>query len=235
MYERLLGDGSRFGIALSYAEQRSPDGLAQAFVIGEDLIGGGSCALVLGDNIFYGQGFSGKLQSAAARASGSTIFGYEVRDPQRFGVVEVDGDGRAVSIEEKPAHPRSNLAVTGLYFYDSRVVEIAKAVKPSARGEFEITCVNRAYLEQEELHVEILGRGHTWLDTGTHESLLEAAQFVRTVQLHQGYKIACLEEIAWRNGWIDGERLMEMSHRSAGTEYHDYVRASVTSIPLPQP
>ena len=207
MYKRLLGDGSRFGINLSYAEQPSPDGLAQAFLIGEEFIDGDACALVLGDNIFYGQGFSPKLHAAASRTTGATVFGYEVHDPQRFGIVEFDSTGKAISIEEKPDKPRSNFAVTGLYFYDSDIVSVAKEVKPSARGELEITCVNRAYLERGDLNVEILGRGHTWLDTGTHESLLEASQFVRTVEHHQGYKIACLEEIAWHRGWLSPAQL----------------------------
>jgi glucose-1-phosphate thymidylyltransferase len=224
LYRRLLGDGSRFGIQLEYAEQPSPDGLAQAFLIGENFIAGDSCALVLGDNIFYGQGFSPKLQTAAARTKGATIFGYQVHDPQRFGIVEFDSSGRAVSIEEKPAQPRSNFAVTGLYFYDADVVALAKEVKPSARGELEITCINRAYLERGDLQVEILGRGHTWLDTGTHESLLEASQFVRTVEHHQGYKIACLEEIAWNQGWMTASSLQESASALGKTSYADYLR-----------
>lgn len=223
LYHRLLGDGSRFGISLSYAEQPSPDGLAQAFLIGEEFISGNPCALVLGDNIFYGQGFSPKLKSAAARTSGATVFGYEVNDPHRFGVVEFDPSGKAVSIEEKPSQPKSNFAVTGLYFYDSRIVEIAKAVKPSPRGELEITCVNRVYLESGELHVELLGRGYTWLDTGTHESLLEASQFVRTIEHHQGFKVACLEEIAFRSGWMDHHGLSLAIQHLGRTNYADYL------------
>jgi glucose-1-phosphate thymidylyltransferase len=229
LYQRLLGDGSRFGIRLSYAEQPSPDGLAQAFLIGEKFIDGGSCALVLGDNIFYGQGFSPKLKAAVSRPSGATVFGYEVNDPHRFGVVEFDAAGKAVSIEEKPANPRSNFAVTGLYFYDQRIVEIAKQVKPSARGELEITCVNRRYLESGDLHVEVLGRGHTWLDTGTHESLLEASQFVRTIEHHQGFKVACLEEIAFRNGWVDKQQLQASINALGKTSYAEYLRPLINA------
>ncbi len=227
LYERLLGDGSRFGISIAYAEQPSPDGLAQAFIIGEKFINGAPCALVLGDNIFYGQGFSPKLQAAAARTNGATVFGYEVHDPHRYGIVEFDDAGRAVSIEEKPEHPKSNFAVTGLYFYDEQIVEIAKSVKPSARGELEITCINRAYLERGDLHVEVLGRGHTWLDTGTHESLLEASQFVRTIEHHQGFKVACLEEIAFRNGWMDVDLLQTLIRTLGKTSYADYLRTLV--------
>jgi glucose-1-phosphate thymidylyltransferase len=224
LYRRLLGDGSRFGISLSYAEQPSPDGLAQAFIIGESFIAGDACALVLGDNIFYGQGFSPKLKTAVRRTKGATVFGYEVRDPERFGVVEFDATGKAISIEEKPSRPRSNFAVTGLYFYDSEVVSHAKKVKPSERGELEITSINQAYLEAGALHVEILGRGHTWLDTGTHESLLEASQFVRTIEHHQGFKVACLEEIAFRNGWMDGQQLHDSINLLGRTQYADYLR-----------
>ena len=227
LYRRLLGDGSRFGISLSYAEQSSPDGLAQAFLIGEEFINGDSCALVLGDNIFYGQGFSPKLKTAVQRGTGATIFGYEVKDPERFGVVEFDETGKAISIEEKPKQPKSNFAVTGLYFYDQRIVEIAKQVKPSPRGELEITCVNRAYLETGDLHVELLGRGHTWLDTGTHESLLEASQFVRTIEHHQGFKVACLEEIAFRNGWMNADELQAAINTLGKTSYAEYLRGLI--------
>lgn len=222
-YQRLLGDGSRFGISLSYAEQPSPDGLAQAFLIGEEFIGGESCALILGDNIFYGEGFSSKLKAAIERPRGATVFGYEVKDPERFGVVEFDSNGIAISIDEKPLMPKSNFAVTGLYFYDERVVEIAKTVKPSARGELEITCINRAYLELNELHVELLGRGHTWLDTGTHESLLEASQFIRTIEHHQGHKVACLEEIGWNQKWLNKQDLEKSIKILGGSEYTKYL------------
>mgnify|MGYP006299416991 CR=1 FL=1 len=199
-YQRLLGDGSDFGISLDYKEQPSPDGLAQAFLLGADFIGSDRVRLVLGDNIFYGQNFTPKLRQAAQRKTGATVFGYQVKDPQRFGVVEFDHNKRAISIAEKPDKPKSSYAVTGLYFYDNDVVDIARQVKPSHRGELEITSVNQAYLKRGDLYVEMLGRGFAWLDTGTHESLLEAAQFVETIEKRQGFKIACLEEIAWRNG-----------------------------------
>jgi glucose-1-phosphate thymidylyltransferase len=224
LFRRLLGDGSRFGIHLEYAEQPRPEGLAQAFIIGEEFIGGDRCALVLGDNIFYGQGFSPKLKTAAKRVTGATVFGYEVHDPQRFGIVEFDDSGKAISVEEKPVNPRSNFAITGLYFYDRDVVSIAKGVKPSPRGELEITCINRDYLERGDLHVEVLGRGHTWLDTGTHESLLEASQFVRTIEHHQGFKVACLEEIAFRNGWMNANDLQSSIAALGKTSYADYLR-----------
>ncbi|MGY4878619.1 glucose-1-phosphate thymidylyltransferase RfbA [Vreelandella aquamarina] len=210
-FRRLLGDGSRFGISLSYAVQPAPEGLAQAFTIGEKFIGNDSVCLVLGDNIFYGQGFTPKLIQAAARQRGATVFGYQVKDPERFGVVEFGTDKCALSIEEKPAKPRSNYAVTGLYFYDNDVVDVAKEVAPSERGELEITSVNQAYLKRGDLHVELLGRGFAWLDTGTHESLLEAAQFVETIEKRQGYKIACLEEIAFNQGWLSNEAMIHLS------------------------
>jgi glucose-1-phosphate thymidylyltransferase len=227
LYRRLLGDGLRFGTKIAYAEQARPEGLAQAFLIGEDFLAGERCALVLGDNIFYGQGFSPKLKSAANRKSGATVFGYEVHDPHRFGVVEFDSSGKAVSVEEKPADPKSNFAITGLYFYDRDVVSIAKQVQPSPRGELEITCINRAYLERGDLHVEVLGRGHTWLDTGTHESLLEASQFVRTIEHHQGFKVACLEEIAWKNGWMSNDELRTSINSLGKTAYARYLESLI--------
>ncbi len=228
-YRKLLGDGTNFGIRLTYAEQPRPEGLAQAFIIGEEFIGSDSVTLVLGDNIFYGQGFSPKLKSAAARSEGASVFGYEVRDPERYGVVEFDASGHAVSIEEKPLKPRSNFAVTGLYFYDNQVIEIAKSIKPSARGELEITCVNRCYLESKQLHVEVLGRGHTWLDTGTYDSLLEASMFVRTIEHHQGFKVACLEEIAFGQGWLDAVKLKQLADQMGRTPYRIYLESLVSS------
>ncbi|WPP45222.1 glucose-1-phosphate thymidylyltransferase RfbA [Pseudomonas sp. AN-1] len=222
-FQRLLGDGSEFGVRLSYAVQPSPEGLAQAFIIGEEFIGDDSVCLVLGDNIFYGQGFSPMLRKAAQRSSGATVFGYQVKDPERFGVVEFDADRRAISIEEKPHAPKSNFAVTGLYFYDNQVVEIARQVKPSARGELEITSINQVYLQRGSLNVELLGRGFAWLDTGTHESLLEAAHFVETIEKRQGYKIACLEEIAFHNGWLSVEELQRIGHSLSKSSYGQYL------------
>ncbi len=229
-FKKLLGDGSQFGIELSYAEQPSPDGLAQAFIIGEEFIGDDSVCLVLGDNIFYGQGFSPKLRKAAQLEKGATVFGYPVRDPERFGVVEFDDHQRAISIEEKPKKPKSQYAVTGLYFYDNDVVEIAKNVKPSERGELEITCVNQAYLERGDLNVELLGRGFAWLDTGTHESLLEAAQFVETLEKRQGYKVACLEEIAFNQGWLSKDALYTAAKQLSKNSYGQYLMELVGEI-----
>ncbi|KMN09844.1 glucose-1-phosphate thymidylyltransferase RfbA [Pseudomonas helleri] len=223
-FKKLLGDGSQYGIELSYAEQPSPDGLAQAFIIGDEFIGNDSVCLILGDNIFYGQHFSDNLRSAMSQTSGATVFGYHVSDPERFGVVEFDSNGRALSIEEKPAKPKSNYAVTGLYFYDNDVVKIAKSIKPSSRGELEITDVNRTYLEQGGLKVEMLGRGFAWLDTGTHESLLEASHFVHTIEHRQGLKVACLEEIAFNSGWITPEKLGEQAEKLKKTGYGQYLQ-----------
>ncbi|WP_052880225.1 glucose-1-phosphate thymidylyltransferase RfbA [Vibrio coralliirubri] len=222
-FKRLLGDGSDFGINLEYAIQPSPDGLAQAFIIGEEFIGDDSVCLMLGDNIFYGQSFSKTLQNAAARESGATVFGYQVKDPERFGVVEFDQEMKAVSIEEKPEKPKSNYAVTGLYFYDNRVVEMAKQVKPSHRGELEITTLNEMYLNDDSLNVELLGRGFAWLDTGTHESLHEASSFVQTIENVQGLKVACLEEIAWRNGWLSDEQVLTLAKPMMKNEYGQYL------------
>ena len=223
-FEELLGDGSQFGLSLSYTVQPSPDGLAQAFLLGEDFIGDDRVAMILGDNIFAGNGLKEQLLRAAGREQGATVFGYYVDDPERFGIVEFDKAGRAVSIEEKPEKPKSNYCVTGLYFYDRRVVEFAKSLKPSVRGELEITDLNRLYLEKGELEVNLLGQGFTWLDTGTHESLVEATNFVYTIETHQHRKIACLEEIAYLNGWISGEQLAEAAESMRKNEYGKYLR-----------
>lgn len=222
-FKRLLGDGSDFGISISYAVQPSPDGLAQAFIIGEEFIGNDNVCLVLGDNIFYGQSFTQTLRQAAAKKHGATVFAYQVKNPERFGVVEFDANFRALSVEEKPQQPKSDWAVTGLYFYDNRAVEFAKQIKPSARGELEITDLNQMYLEDGSLSVQILGRGFAWLDTGTHESLHEAASFVQTVQNIQNLHIACLEEIAWRNGWLSDEKLEELARPMAKNQYGQYL------------
>ncbi|EGQ8001092.1 glucose-1-phosphate thymidylyltransferase RfbA [Vibrio vulnificus] len=222
-FQRLLGNGSDFGINLEYAIQPSPDGLAQAFIIGEEFIGDDSVCLVLGDNIFYGQSFSNTLKNAASRERGATVFGYQVKDPERFGVVEFDASMKAVSIEEKPVKPKSNYAVTGLYFYDNRVVEMAKQVKPSDRGELEITTLNEMYLNDGSLNVELLGRGFAWLDTGTHESLHEASSFVQTIENVQGLKVACLEEIAWRNGWLTDQNVLALAQPMMKNEYGQYL------------
>lgn len=231
-FQRLLGDGSDFGVRLSYAVQPSPDGLAQAFIIGEEFIGNDSVCLVLGDNIFYGQGFSPMLRAAAARKQGATIFGYKVKDPERFGVVEFDENKRAISIEEKPLKPKSHFAVTGLYFYDNDVIEMAKQVQPSDRGELEITSINQAYLDRGDLNVELLGRGFAWLDTGTHESLLEAAHFVETIEKRQGYKIACLEEIALLNGWLTGDDvLLRIGKPLSKSSYGRYLLSLIEQLP----
>ncbi|MDR1854350.1 MAG: glucose-1-phosphate thymidylyltransferase RfbA [Azoarcus sp.] len=223
-FAQLLGDGGQWGLNISYAVQPSPDGLAQAFIIGADFVAGGPSALVLGDNLFYGHELADDLTSATARASGATVFAYPVNDPERYGVVEFDAAGRAVSLEEKPAHPKSRYAVTGLYFYDGRVVDIARELKPSARGELEITDVNSQYLAWGALDVQVMGRGHAWLDTGTHESLLEAGLFIQTIEKRQGLKVACVEEIAWRAGWIDDEELLGLAAPLAKSGYGRYLQ-----------
>lgn len=223
-FEELLGDGSQFGVSLQYKVQPSPDGLAQAFILGEEFIGNDSCAMVLGDNIFHGHGLAKRLRSAANKGSGATVFGYYVDDPERFGVVEFDENGKAISLEEKPAQPKSNYAVTGLYFYDNKVVEYAKNLKPSPRGELEITDLNRIYLENNDLSVTLLGDGFTWLDTGTHESLVDATNFVKTIEEHQHRKIACLEEIAFNNGWIDRKQLEKVYEIYKKNQYGAYLK-----------
>lgn len=223
-FKRLLGDGSEWGIELSYAVQPSPDGLAQAFIIGEEFIGNDDVCLVLGDNIFYGQGFGKKLTKTVENLNGATVFGYRVSDPERFGVVEINKERKALSIEEKPEKPKSNLAVTGLYFYDNRVVDIAKNVEPSDRGELEITSVNQKYLELDALHVQVLGRGYAWLDTGTHDAMSEASQYVEIIERRQGYKIACLEEIAWREKWITTEQVLQKADELKKNGYGEYLK-----------
>jgi glucose-1-phosphate thymidylyltransferase len=224
LLQALLGDGVNLGVKFSYKEQPSPDGLAQAFILGEEFIGDDSVCLILGDNIFYGQGFSEVLSNSALKQSGSTVYAYPVANPDQFGVVEIDNNGRAISIEEKPKNPKSNFAVTGLYFYDNDVVKYAKLVKPSLRGELEITSINQMYLEKGNLSVEVLGRGFAWLDTGTHSSILEASQFVQTIEKRQGFKIACLEEIAWRSGWISNEQIQEIAASQSNNDYGKYLR-----------
>lgn len=229
-FQRMLGNGKDFGINLSYAAQPEPKGLAQAFIIGADFIGTNEVCLVLGDNIFWGQGFTPILQRAVSRTAGATVFGYQVKDPERFGVVAFDENNRAISIEEKPQKPASNYAVTGLYFYDNDIVDIAQVIKPSSRGELEITSVNQVYLNKGDLHVELLGRGFAWLDTGTHDSLLEAATFVETIEKRQGYKIACLEEIAWRNGWMSAGELSTAGHALAKNSYGQYLLSLLDDV-----
>ncbi len=226
-FKKLLGDGSQWGISISYAVQPSPDGLAQAFIIGEEFINGEGCALVLGDNIFYGSAFSDMMRRAAQNDDGATVFAYYVRDPERYGVVEFDSEGNAISLEEKPKKPKSNYAVTGLYFYDKDIVEVAKTIKPSNRGELEITDVNNIYLQKKKLHVERMKNGFAWLDTGTHDSLMQAAAFVQTIQERQGLKIACLEEIAYKNGFISKEKVMKLAEPLMKNEYGQYLMAMV--------
>lgn len=228
-FQRMLGDGSELGINLKYAVQPSPDGLAQAFIIGEEFIGDHNVCLVLGDNIFWGQGFTPILKNAVNRKIGATVFGYQVKDPERFGVAEFDENKKVISLEEKPENPKSNFAVTGLYFYDNDVVQMAKQVKPSHRGELEITSLNQMYMQRGDLHVELLGRGFAWLDTGTHESLLEAAMFVETIEKRQGYKIACLEEIAWRNGWLSNDQVAQRSQVLSKNGYGQYLASILKS------
>ena len=231
-FEQLLGDGKKWGISLSYAIQPSPDGLAQAFIIGEKFINGDKCALILGDNIFYGQGFSKTLQEAASNEKCATVFAYKVHDPERYGVVEMTKDLKAISIEEKPTHPKSNYAVTGLYFYDEHVVEYAKSLKPSKRGELEITDLNKVYLEKDKLFVKTLGRGFAWLDTGTHESLLEASLFIQTLEYRQGLKVSAPEEVAFRMGYISAEQLLELAHTLRKNKYGKYL-AQIALDPIP--
>ncbi|AYP22697.1 MULTISPECIES: glucose-1-phosphate thymidylyltransferase RfbA [Pantoea] len=226
-FVRLMGDGSQFGINLSYAIQASPDGLAQAFIIGEKFINNESCALVLGDNIFFGQGFAPVLARTSANTAGATVFGYQVKDPERFGVVEFDENFKALSLEEKPSQPKSNWAITGLYFYDNNVTDYARTLKPSHRGELEITDLNRLYLEQNTLNVELLGRGFAWLDTGTHDSLIEASQFIHTIEKRQGFKVACLEEIAFKNGWLSSQDVYNEGQKLSKTEYGQYLMGLV--------
>ncbi|TBL64675.1 glucose-1-phosphate thymidylyltransferase RfbA [Hafnia alvei] len=229
-FEQLLGDGSQWGLKLQYKVQESPDGLAQAFILGEEFIGSDNCALVLGDNIFYGHDLQKQLEAAITKESGATVFAYHVNDPERYGVVEFDANGKAISLEEKPAEPKSNYAVTGLYFYDNRVVQMAKNLKPSPRGELEITDINRIYLEQDNLSVAMMGRGYAWLDTGTHESLIEAANFIQTIETRQGLKVACPEEIAYRKGFIDAEQVRALAAPLAKNDYGKYLMMMIRNI-----